>query len=117
MSTDFSSIDRLVEFGMGMAIAQQMVNTMNHAMNNAQVPGVCANSAISLNPNQPQRQWYAVIDGNIAGPMDTPQTEQLIRMGKISSDTFLWQPGMAGWTLAREIPEAGKLLLLNGASL
>ena len=35
----FSTIDHLVEFGMGIAIAQQMVNTMNHCIGNMQVPG------------------------------------------------------------------------------
>ena len=42
MSTDFSSIDRLIEFGMGMSLAQQMITTMNSAMNNMQVAGVNA---------------------------------------------------------------------------
>ena len=40
MENDFNSIDRLVEFGMGIAVAQQMVNTMNYAMSNMAVPGV-----------------------------------------------------------------------------
>ena len=40
MDNNFNSIDRLVEFGMGMAVAQQMVNTMNYAMSNMKVPGV-----------------------------------------------------------------------------
>jgi hypothetical protein len=39
----FFSINRLVEFGMGIAVAQQMVNTMNSAMTNMHVPG-------SMNP-------------------------------------------------------------------
>ena len=59
----FFSINRLVEFGMGMAVAQQMVNTMNSAMTNMHVPG-------SMNPMQtaaPQF-YYAMIDSNQAGP-------------------------------------------------
>ena len=40
MDNNFNSIERLMEFGMGMAVAQQMVNTMNYAMTNMNVPGV-----------------------------------------------------------------------------
>ena len=36
----FFSIDRLIEFGMGMAIAQQMVGSMNNAFQNINTPGV-----------------------------------------------------------------------------
>ena len=35
----FFSINRLVEFGMGMAVAQKMVNTMNKTMISMHVPG------------------------------------------------------------------------------
>lgn len=34
----FYSINRLVEFGLGMSVAQQMVQTMNTAMTDMQVP-------------------------------------------------------------------------------
>ena len=37
--SNFFSINNLVEFGMGMAIAQQMVQTMNHTIGNMNVPG------------------------------------------------------------------------------
>ena len=36
---NFFSIERLVEFGLGMGIAQQMVNSMNQAMKNVHIPG------------------------------------------------------------------------------
>jgi hypothetical protein len=35
----FFSMDRLVEFGMGMVIAQQMVKTMNQSITNMHIPG------------------------------------------------------------------------------
>ena len=38
-NNSFSTIDRLVEFGMGLAVAQQMVNTMNHCIGNMQIAG------------------------------------------------------------------------------
>ena len=38
-NNSFFSIDKLVEFGMGMAIAQQMVQTMNKSMVDMHIPG------------------------------------------------------------------------------
>lgn len=35
----FNSIDRLLEFGMSMAVANQMINTMNYAMSNMNIAG------------------------------------------------------------------------------
>ena len=48
----FSTIDHLVEFGMGMAIAQQMVSTMNHCIGNMQIPGTGNNLNQGKSPIQ-----------------------------------------------------------------
>jgi hypothetical protein len=75
----FFSINRLVEFGMG--IAQQMVNTMNSAMTNMNVPG-------SLNPMQTAPQfYYAMIEGNQAGPFSGQELSRLISEKKIVKET------------------------------
>ena len=74
MSDDsFFSINRLVEFGMGMAVAQQMVNTMNNAMTNMHIPG-------SMNPMQtviPQF-YYAMIEDKQVGPFSEQELSRLI---------------------------------------
>lgn len=36
---NFFSIDKLIEFGMSAAVANQMVKSMNQTMNQMQVPG------------------------------------------------------------------------------
>ena len=60
----FYSIDRLVEFGMGMAMAQQMVKVMNETMQTMYVPGapntVSAPQPITL---------YGAISGQQIGPI------------------------------------------------
>ena len=64
MENNFYSIDRLIEFGMGIAVAQQMVRTMNEAMQNMVVPG-------AMNPMQvstPQT-YYVAIDGKQSGAL------------------------------------------------
>ncbi len=104
----FSSIDRLMEFGMSMAVAQQMIRTMNHAMNNMQAPGA-GNSFIAPQP----QQYYAVIDGAQVGPMTEEEVSLLIKAKKITEETLVWKPGATAWRVARTMPEINKHLLLN----
>ncbi len=116
MSTDFSSIDKLVEFGMGMAVAQQMVSTMNKAMNTAQVAGVNAGTtgqSGTASPPAISQSWYAVVDQRQVGPLDQADVSRLIDNKTITEDTFMWCPGMSGWQLAANIPEIYKIVLLK----
>ena len=103
----FFSIDRLVEFGMGMAVAQQMVKTMNCAMTNMHFPG-------SMNPMQtaaPQF-YYAMIEGNQAGPFSESELSRLITEKKIFKETYIWKPGLPEWEIAEKLPEILKLVAL-----
>ena len=60
MSNDnnFNSIEKMMEFGMSMSIAQQMMQTMNHAMSQMQTPQF-------NNVNMPvpaPKQFYALVN-------------------------------------------------------
>jgi hypothetical protein len=103
----FFSINRLVEFGLGIAVAQQMVNTMNSAMHNMYIPG-------SMNPiqNPPSQFYYAIIDGNQAGPFSEQELSRLINEKKIIKETYIWKPGLPKWEIAEKIPEILKLVAL-----
>ena len=59
----FFSINRLVEFGMGVEIAQQMVKTMNESMTTMHIPGAM-NQVQSPSP----QFYYVIINGLQAGP-------------------------------------------------
>lgn len=122
MSTDFSSIDRLVEFGMGLSLAQQMVGTMNHVMDNAKISGVnggttgqSAVSAASTCQCVPE-QWYAVIDNRQVGPLSNSEVKDLVKKGVVKDDTFMWRPGLTAWQFARNIPEINKIRLMASDS-
>lgn len=104
----FFSIDRLVEFGMGMAVAQQMVQTMNQTMQNMHVPG--AGNPI---PAPQTLLFYAIIDGKQAGPFSEAEISNLITNKTISKDTYLWKPGMPNWLIAEQIPEIIRLAALT----
>lgn len=135
MPTDFSSLDKLVEFGLGVGIANQMMNTMNTALARTAVPGVGVNPGVAvnqnglaptaLNPNTPsaaqgapaapvaEKSYYIVCDNRVAGPMTPAELEELIRRNLVTAKTFCWSPGMTGWALAEDIPEVNKYILLN----
>lgn len=103
----FFSINRLVEFGMGMAVAKQMVNTINTAMTNMHVPG-------AMNPMQtaPPAFYYAMIDGNQAGPFSEQELSRLITEKKITKLTYIWKPGLPNWEIAEKLPDVLKLVAL-----
>lgn len=135
MATDFSSLDKLVEFGLGIGIATQMMNTMNHVMAQTAIPGVGINPGQTSNaqamrqvaaPTSPAhseckplsttpapRTYYIVRDERLAGPLSEDELTQLVKRGVVTNDTFCWYPGLESWSLAEDIPEVNKLLLLN----
>ena len=103
----FFSINRLVEFGMGMAVAQQMVNTMNKTMISMHVPG-----SMNLMQTAAPQFYYAIIEGNQAGPFSEQELSRLIAEKKIVKETFIWKPGLPKWERAEKIPEILKLVAL-----
>ena len=104
----FFSIDRLVEFGMGMAVAQQMVKTMNETMQSMHIPG-------TMNPMQPQQQqfYYVMINEKQAGPFSERELSRLIAEKKVVKESYIWKPGMPNWEIAERLPEVLKLVALT----
>src|SRR6266550_9307425 len=47
--------------------------------------------------------WYYVDAGQQAGPVDDAQLEELLRGGKIQSDTLVWREGMVNWQPYRQV--------------
>ena len=104
---NFFSINRLVEFGMGIAVAQQMVNTMNSAISNMTIPG-----AMNSMQNATPQFYYAMIDGLQAGPFTEQELSRLILEKKIIKETYIWKPGLPKWELAENLPEILKIVAL-----
>ncbi len=104
----FFSINRLVEFGMSLALAQQMVKTMNSAMVNMHIPG-------SMNPMHtivPQF-YYVMIEDKQVGPFSEQELSRLISEKKIVKETYIWKPGLPKWEIAENFPEILKLVALT----
>lgn len=104
----FFSTNRLMEFGMSLAVAQQMVQTMNSAMNNMHISG-------AMNVMQPESQqfYYAMIEGKQAGPFSESELSRLITDKKVVKETYIWKPGLVHWEIAEKLPEILKLVALS----
>ena len=104
----FYSIDRLVEFGMGMAMAQQMVRVMNETMQTMYVPGSPNNLPI------PQVfTIYVGIDGKPIGPLNESEFTKMVSEKKVTCSTLVWMPGMTGWKPIEQVPAILKLVALT----
>ncbi|NDW11464.1 DUF4339 domain-containing protein [Bacteroides sp. 214] len=104
----FLSIEKLVEFGMSLAVARQMVKSMNQTITGMHIPG-------AMNPMQsttPQF-YYAIIDNTQSGPYSEQELSRLILDKKVHKETYIWKPGMSKWDVAENIPEVLKLVILS----
>ena len=104
----FFSLDRLMEFGLGMGVARQMVNVMNESMRSMYIPG-------AQNTMQPaaSKIYYVAIDGKPVGPLNDGELMQLIAQKKVNKDTLTWMPGMSGWKTIENVPEVLKVVALT----
>lgn len=101
----FFSIDRLVEFGMGMAMAQQMVRMMNQTMRQMYVPG-----SIHTMPAAQPVTFYVAINGQPVGPISESEFTQMVTNKQITKDTLAWMPGMLAWKPIEQIPAILKVI-------
>lgn len=105
----FFSVDKLVEFGLGMAMAQQMVGMMNQSMHQMFVPG-----SIQTMPSPPPvSHIYVALNGSPVGPLTEETFGQMVINKKVSKDTLAWLPGMVSWKTIGEIPSLLKIIALT----
>lgn len=104
---NFFSIDRLVEFGMGMAMAQQMVQVMNKSMSQMYVPG-----SIQSMPTSQVQTFYVAINGQSVGPLTESDFSRLVTEKKVTKDSLAWMPGMLGWQPIEQIPAILRIVAL-----
>lgn len=105
----FFSVDRLVEFGLGMAMAQQMVQMFNQTIStmNTQMPIYGQNTM-----QQNLSIFYVGIEGKPVGPLHEFEIVQFHQAGKISKESLAWMPGMAQWQRIEEVPAILKVIAM-----
>jgi hypothetical protein len=104
----FYSIDRLVEFGMGMAMAQQMIQMMNQTMKGMYVPG-----SIQSMPAPQSSTMYVAINGRSVGPLSESDFVNLVNSKQVTKDSLVWIPGMQSWAPVSQVPAALRVIAMT----
>ena len=113
MNTDnFFSVDRLVEFGMGMGVAQQMVKSMNAALQEPYLPSVQVTHLSGLQPPPRVVSFFVVLDGRQAGPFNETEISRLVTEGRITKSSYVWTTHMLQWDLAENVPDFLRIIAL-----
>jgi membrane protease subunit (stomatin/prohibitin family) len=97
-----------LDFGVGIAMGQQLMNNMQPG----QVPAAAqrnmtqpmeAQAAAASPPPLPHQaaEWYIAINGQQAGPFTLEQ----LRSQPVVGETLAWKAGMPGWVAAAALPE------------
>ena len=108
--SNFFSIDRLVEFGMSAAIAQQMAASMNKQFRQMYIPG---SMQTMPQPAPPPAVYYVAIDNEATGPMDEKELSALIYTKQVTKDTLCWMPGMEQWQPIERGPAVLRIVALT----
>ena len=106
--SNFFSMDRLVEFGMSMAVAKQMADTMNSSLTQMPVPG-----AGKVSDQSYEKVFFVAVDGKSEGPYSLTEMARLVGQGKIQKETYVWKPGMAKWDLAENVDGLLRMIALT----
>jgi membrane protease subunit (stomatin/prohibitin family) len=87
-----------IGLGMGAGLAGQM-NQISGGLN------------VNTPPPFPQLvSFHVVINNAQAGPFDLNQIQQLLTSGQITSESFVWKPGMANWQPLKTQPELAQII-------
>ena len=105
MDTNFTSIERLLEFGLEIGIAQQMMRSMNHTMQNMYIPG-----SVATMP-QSQKTWYVGIDGKPVGPLTETELTRMLLNKELNKESLVWSVGMPNWEAIKNVPEVLKIII------
>jgi hypothetical protein len=89
--------------GMGFAMANAMMNQ------GVMAPGMAAGPAggVMQPPPPPPPAaptWHITVNGQTQGPFSLQQMVAGISEGRVSAQTLVWSPGMAGWLPAGQVP-------------
>jgi membrane protease subunit (stomatin/prohibitin family) len=87
---------------MGGAMGNQMAGMMNNMGQNMQ-------QQQNTPPPPPHVQYSVAINGQTMGPFNMQQLQQMVQNGQLTSSTYVWKQGMAGWEAAGGVIELSSL--------
>lgn len=90
----------------GMALGGAMGGQMAGMMNQM---GQTMNQQQNTPPPLPQIQYSVSVNGQIAGPFNMQQLQQMAQNAQLTTNTHVWKEGMAGWEIAGNVQELSSL--------
>ncbi len=99
-------VEQLVQFGIGVSIAQRMVQDMNFARSNAIGPG----HPLIPSVQQVSVSYHVLLDEKVSGPFSESELMSLINDLRLTKDTFVWRPGLKDWVRAEDLPDILRLV-------
>ncbi len=99
------SASSAMDMGMGFAMANKMADSLN-------TPSSAASQApVTAPPPLPtETSWHVAIDDQSTGPHDLTAIRELIKDGKLTSESLVWTEGMADWAAAESIDDLKTLI-------
>lgn len=98
---------------MSLAVAQQMMQTMNHALSNMQTPLLKDTNMSSTVP----KHFFALVNDIPQGPFTESELTGHIMSGRVLKDTMVWLQGMRSWMPADQVTDVNKLFALVPPSI
>jgi membrane protease subunit (stomatin/prohibitin family) len=86
--------------GLGMGVGLAMANRMGQA----------AAPSPTAPPLPPTNVWHLAINGQSQGPYGIEQVAQAIQLGQVNAQTLVWNPALANWTAAGQVPQLSPYL-------
>lgn len=108
MAEDSNFLEKIMELGIGISVAQQMPNFISQCIPNKE------QVAQAVPPQVPtETAYYLVVDNAQAGPFKESELLIMIKNNLIKADTLVWKTGLPKWMPASQIPEVNKLFILS----
>ena len=94
--------------GMGMGMGFAMANQMGQTFTGGQQPQQ-THKTQTPPPIPPALTFFAVINGQQAGPFDINSLKQMVVQNQLTKEVLVWREGMTNWTAAGQIPELNSI--------
>ena len=113
--TNFYSLDRLVEFGLSMAFATQMIEVMNQSLMTMQTPraNILWPGGLPHLDTPHTDNIYVILNSEKLGPLSGREFASLVTRNEVTKNTKAWIPGLLAWKEVQEIPSLLKIIALT----
>lgn len=91
--------------GMGVGMGVAMAGQVGQVMNSQTQP----NQQAAPPPIPQAASFFVAVNGQQTGPYDTGALAQQAASGSLTSQSMVWQQGMAQWTQAGQVPQLARL--------